>query len=252
MFSARLVGRLARFHGQRSETSSGRPSAVNQPATGQFPVASAIARIPSRGMFSTGLPSTQPAARPSQAPATRSRRSTGQGALAPGRPARGSRRSRRAPRRPADAASHRARRAARARSARSCGRDRLLRRAAARRRRATRRRASAARRVDVLPFLASLPELVSDEVLGLNPGDPQAGTSPAASAASAAARSWWRWASRSKISGRDDGHRAPRFLDVDLARGGDVVDPVAAERDCRERRRARRPSRRSSPSRGRN
>ena len=77
MFSARLVGRLARFHGQRSDTSSGRPSAVNQPATGQLPVASAIARIPSRGMFSTGLPSTQPAARPSQAPAIRSGRSTG-------------------------------------------------------------------------------------------------------------------------------------------------------------------------------
>ena len=75
MFSARLVGRLARFHGQRSETSSGRPSAVNQPRTGQLPVASAIARMPARGMFSTGLPSTQPAARPSHAPAIRSGRS---------------------------------------------------------------------------------------------------------------------------------------------------------------------------------
>ena len=75
MFSARLVGRLARFHGQRSETSSGRPSAVNQPRTGQLPVASAIARIPARGMFSTGLPSTQPAARPSHAPAIRPGRS---------------------------------------------------------------------------------------------------------------------------------------------------------------------------------
>ena len=72
MFSARLVVRLARFHGQRSATSGGRPTAVNQPRTGQLPVASAIARMPSRGTFSTGLPSTQPTARPSQAPRIRS------------------------------------------------------------------------------------------------------------------------------------------------------------------------------------
>jgi hypothetical protein len=67
MFSARLVGRLARFHGQRSETSSGSPSAVNQPATGQFPVACAISRIPSRGC-------SRPACRARSRPRGRARR----------------------------------------------------------------------------------------------------------------------------------------------------------------------------------
>ncbi len=72
MFSARLFTALRRFHGQRAATSAGRPFAVNQPRIGQLPVASAISRMPSRGIFSTGLPSTQPAARPSHAPCTRS------------------------------------------------------------------------------------------------------------------------------------------------------------------------------------
>lgn len=49
----------------------GRPRSVNQVVRGQLPVALASALMPSRGSFSTGLPSRQPAALPSQAASRR-------------------------------------------------------------------------------------------------------------------------------------------------------------------------------------
>ena len=79
-FSSRLVGRLALFHGQRADTSGSSPTAVNQRSSGQRPWLRRISSIPARGIFSTGLPSTQPTARPSQAAYTRSRRASGSGA----------------------------------------------------------------------------------------------------------------------------------------------------------------------------
>ena len=73
MCSARLVDALRRFHGQRAAMSSGSPRAVNQSSRGQRSWLCRISRMPSRGIFSTGLPSRQPAARPNHAPCTASR-----------------------------------------------------------------------------------------------------------------------------------------------------------------------------------
>ena len=75
MFSARLVGRLRRFHGYCAAMAGSSPTSVKYEWSGQLPVARAMARMPSSGSFSTGLPRRQPAARPSQAPCTRSARS---------------------------------------------------------------------------------------------------------------------------------------------------------------------------------
>ena len=72
MFSTRLVGRLRRFHGCGAATAGSSPTAVKYDSIGQLPVERAIARMPSSEIFSTGLPSRQPAARPSQAPWSRS------------------------------------------------------------------------------------------------------------------------------------------------------------------------------------
>jgi len=72
MFSTRLVGRLRRFHGYRAATAGSSPCSVKYEETGQLPVDWAMARMPSREIFSTGLPSRQPAALPSQAPSIRS------------------------------------------------------------------------------------------------------------------------------------------------------------------------------------
>ncbi|CAM5654417.1 hypothetical protein SALBM217S_10874 [Streptomyces griseoloalbus] len=85
MFSAREVAAERRFQGCSASSSAGTPRAVNQPASGQLPAARARARMASRGSFSTGLPSRQPAARPSQA-ASRRASNTGpsQAAGAPG------------------------------------------------------------------------------------------------------------------------------------------------------------------------
>lgn len=80
MFSASEVGRERRFHGWAAATSGSRPTSVNQLSSGQLPVERAMARMPSSVSFSTGLPSTQPAARPSQDASSRERsasRSTG-------------------------------------------------------------------------------------------------------------------------------------------------------------------------------
>lgn len=71
MFSASEVVRLRRFHGYRAATAGSSPVSVKYPAGGQLPVERASARIPASGSFSTGLPSRQPAARPSQAASRR-------------------------------------------------------------------------------------------------------------------------------------------------------------------------------------
>ena len=72
MFSARLFVALRRFQGCAAATAGSRPTAVKYESIGQFPVEPAIARMPCRPTFSTGLPSRHPAARPSQAPWSRS------------------------------------------------------------------------------------------------------------------------------------------------------------------------------------
>ncbi len=72
MFSASEVAAERRFQGWAAASSAGSPRAVNHVVSGQLPVARARARMPARGSFSTGLPSRQPAARPSQAACSRS------------------------------------------------------------------------------------------------------------------------------------------------------------------------------------
>ena len=227
-----------------------RPSAVNQPRTGQLPVASAIARMPARGMFSTGLPSTQPAARPSQAPAIRSGSSEPRAAR-PGRPRRGSPRTLPArPRRADGKCVELVEQFERERP--QLRRDGLLGGPASGCRRAAGREPAPLDAVDVLALLPRLPELVPDQVLGLDPGHPHAQPHLAGRERSQRLRPLLV---PLHVAGedlrRDDGHRPARLLDVDPARGRDVVDPVAAERDCRAHPRAHRPSRRSSRSRGR-
>ena len=167
MFSARLVGRLARFHGQRSETSSGSPSrrepAVDRPVAGRLgDRADALARDVLDGL-------AEHAARRAPEPRAAIRGRVDARPRRRARPPRGSRRTPRARRLRAVAAARRARRAARARGraargvAGSCDAPRPGAGLSA--------GVEPARLdlVDVLPLLARLPELVADEVLRLDP-----------------------------------------------------------------------------------
>ena len=190
---------------------------MNQPRTGQFPVASAIARIPARGMFSTGLPSTQPAARPSQAPAIRSGRSSC--LLPPGRirggqdlvEAAGLRRAQRT-RQLVELVEQLERERAQLR------RDRLLGGAAARCGRSAGGEPALLDVVDVLPFLARLPELVPDQILRLDPRDSQAGHLTGRERRERLRPLLVPLRVAREDLRRDDGHRPARLLDVDLAR----------------------------------
>ena len=171
MFSARLVGRLARFHGQRSETSSGRPSAVNQPRTGQLPGRLGDRADPGARDVLDRL--AEHAAGGAAEPGARDPLRQVVRLLPPGRIGRGEDlveavrlRRRERPRQRVELVEQLERERAQLR------RDRLLGGAAARRRRAAGGEPALLDVVDVLPFLAGLPELVPDEVLGLDPGHP--------------------------------------------------------------------------------
>ena len=117
----------------------------------------------------------------------------------------------------------------------------LLRRAAARRRAAAGGEPPLLDRIDILAFLTRLPELVTDEILRLDPRHSQTGASvPKARRPRLEPR-----AVLGEDLLRDLGHRAARLLEVELARRADLVDPLARHRraergrDCAAHRRDR-------------